>query len=49
MASFGDTPDKAYSPYCYPILSAGIKCVVVNRKLNDLEPRAYHFLIDFIE
>ena len=36
-----------YSPYVRPTLVAGIKSVVVNEELRQLEPLAYHFVMDF--
>lgn len=46
MSSFGGGR-LGYSPYCYPITSNNIKSVVVSRKLRDLEPMAYNFLVNF--
>ena len=36
-----------YSPYVRPTLLAGIKSVVVNEDLRNIEPLAYHFVLDF--
>ena len=36
-----------YSPYVRPTLLNGIKSVVVNEDLRDIEPLAYHFVVDF--
>ena len=36
-----------YSPYVFPVTSAGIKCVVVDINLNEIEPMAYNFLLNF--
>lgn len=36
-----------FSPYVYPTLVNGIKAVVVNRKLQQIEPLAYHFVRSF--
>jgi Protein of unknown function (DUF3579) len=36
-----------YSPYVRPILLGDVKSVVVNEALRDIEPLAYHFLINF--
>ncbi|MGV3654300.1 MAG: DUF3579 domain-containing protein [Noviherbaspirillum sp.] len=36
-----------YSPYVRPTMLEGIKAVVVNEKLRELEPLAYHFVLDF--
>jgi hypothetical protein len=37
----------AYSPYVQPLMMGGIKCVVVNEDLRDVEPMAYAFLMNF--
>jgi hypothetical protein len=36
-----------YSPYVRPTLLEGIKSVVVNEDLREIEPLAYHFVLDF--
>lgn len=36
-----------YSPYVRPVVLGGIKSVVVNEALRDIEPLAYHFVMDF--
>lgn len=36
-----------FSPYVHPTVVNGIKSVVVNHKLRDVEPMAYHFVISF--
>jgi hypothetical protein len=36
-----------YSPYVRPILLNGIRSVVVNEELRDIEPLAYHFVMNF--
>ena len=36
-----------YSPYVTPTQVNGVKSVVVNGKLRDLEPLAYHFAVSF--
>ena len=36
-----------YSPYVRPTMVNGLKAVVVSRALQDLEPLAYHFVVDF--
>ena len=36
-----------FSPYVRPTLINGVKSVVVNAKLRDLEPMAYHFVVQF--
>jgi hypothetical protein len=47
MCSFGGDNRMAYSPYCYPISSGGIKCVVVDVSLKEIEPMAFNFLLNF--
>ena len=36
-----------YSPYCVPRIIDGVKCVVVNEKLRELEPMAWDFVMNF--
>lgn len=36
-----------YSPYCIPTTINGIKCVVVQEGLKDLEPMAWAFVMNF--
>ncbi len=36
-----------YSPYCVPRQIDGIKCVIVNEKLRELEPMAWDFVMNF--
>ena len=52
MAQFrpnGDTSDPrfTYSPYVKPVNIAGIKCVVVDERLNEIEPKAMDFVKNF--
>lgn len=36
-----------FSPYVCPTVVNGVKSVVVNAKLRQLEPMAYHFVVSF--
>lgn len=36
-----------YSPYCVPNVIEGVKCVIVNEALRDIEPRAWDFVMAF--
>ena len=36
-----------YSPWCVPTVINGIKCVVVNRALQNYEPMAWDFVMNF--
>ena len=47
MSAFGGDHRMAYSPYVHPITSNGVKCVVVDIRLERIEPMAYRFLIGF--
>lgn len=47
MAQFGAADYMRYSPYCYPVMVAGNKCVVVDARLKEIEPLAYRFLETF--
>ena len=47
MAAFGGDHRMQYSPYVHPVTSAGVRCVVVDRRLEEIEPLAYRFLLSF--
>jgi hypothetical protein len=36
-----------YSPYCVPRVINGVKCVIVNEALRELEPMAWDFVMNF--
>ena len=36
-----------YSPYCVPQVIDGVKCVIVNEALRDIEPMAWDFVMNF--
>src|SRR5512133_3195554 len=37
----------SYSPWCVPTVIGGIKCVVVNSQLRELEPMAWDLVVNF--
>ena len=47
MAAFGNDHRMQYSPFVHPVTANGVRCVVVDRRLEALEPMAYRFLISF--
>ncbi len=47
MALFGEDQRISYSPYLKPVLSSGIKCVVADRRLEHMSPKAFSFLMSF--
>lgn len=47
MSAFGGDRRMAYSPYVHPITASGQKCVVVDIRLERIEPMAYRFLLGF--
>ena len=47
MSQFGGDHRMQYSPYVHPITSRGVKCVVVDIQLQEVEPLAYTFLMNF--
>jgi len=47
MSAFGSDGRMEYSPYVYPIITGGVKCVVVDVRLKEIEPMAYNFLVNF--
>lgn len=46
-ASSGLDAHLRYSPYVLPVLLEGIKSVAVKEQLRQIEPLAYHFVLDF--
>lgn len=47
MSLFGEDQRISYSPFVRPILLAGVRCVVVDRRLEELRPEAFEFLVGF--
>lgn len=47
MSAFGGDHRMQYSPYVHPVTSAGVRCVVVDLRLEEIEPMAYRFLLGF--
>jgi hypothetical protein len=47
MSAFGGDHRMQYSPYVHPVTAAGVRCVVVDVRLEDVEPMAYRFLLSF--
>ena len=47
MSTFGHDRQMRYSSFVRPMLLDGVSCVVVEPALQDIEPRAYRFLLDF--
>lgn len=47
MSAFGADQRMQYSPYVQPMNIGGIKCVVIDVALRELEPMAYNFLLNF--
>lgn len=47
MSAFGAERRMTYSPYVQPGAYNGEKCVFVDRRIHDVEPLAYTFLVNF--
>jgi hypothetical protein len=47
MSAFGGEQRMQYSPFVYPITANGVRCVVVDVRLDEIEPMAYRFLVNF--
>ncbi len=47
MSTFAGDQQMRYSPFVRPVLLDGVRCVMVEPTLADVEPRAYRFLLDF--
>ena len=47
MSAFGGDQRMMYSPFVHPITAGGVRCVVVDVRLETVEPMAYRFLLTF--
>lgn len=47
MATFGLDSRINYSPYVHPLTADGVKCLAVDRQLEDVDREAWHFLMGF--
>ena len=47
FSTFGKDHRMSYSPYVRPLTVGGVKCVIVDKKLQEVQPRAYAFLLGF--
>ena len=49
MSVFSEDRHLSYSPYLKPVISGGMSCVVIDLKLEKLDPAAFRFLMDFAQ
>ena len=47
MAAFGGDHRMQYSPFVHPVTAHGVRCVVVDIRLEEIEPMAFRFLLGF--
>ena len=47
MSVFSEDRHLTYSPFLKPVISAGVRCVVVDLKLEGIDVAAYKFLLAF--
>ena len=47
MSAFGGDHRMQYSPFVHPVTASGVRCVVVDIRLEEVEPMAYRFLLAF--
>jgi hypothetical protein len=47
MSAFGGDHRMQYSPFVHPVTASGVRCVVVDVRLEEIEPMAYRFLMGF--
>jgi len=47
MSVFSEDRHLSYSPYLKPVIAEGMNCVVIDRKLESIDPAAFRFLLDF--
>lgn len=49
LSEFGADNRISYSPYVRPVTIDGINCVVVAKKLQEVDQRAYQFVMGFAQ
>lgn len=49
MSAFGADNRVSYSPYVRPVTIDNINCVVVSKKLAEIDQRAYQFVMGFAQ
>src|SRR5258708_14675404 len=47
MSAFGGDHRMQYSPFVHPVTANGVRCVIVDVRLEGAEPMAYRFLMSF--
>lgn len=47
MSTFGGDHRMSYSPYVKPLTYEGVKSVLVDRRLQEIDSRAFNFLLSF--
>ncbi len=47
MSTFGGDRRMSYSPFVKPLTYEGVKSVVIDKKLQDVDARAFDFLLSF--
>src|SRR6266446_2509012 len=47
MSACGGDHRMQYSPFVHPVTANGVRCVVVDVRLEQIEPMAYRFLLSF--
>jgi len=49
MSVFSEDRHLSYSPYLKPVMAGGLRCVVVDLKLEEMDPSAFRFLMSFAQ
>jgi len=47
MSVFSEDRHLSYSPYLKPVVAEGMNCVVVDCRLESIDPAAFKFLLEF--
>src|SRR4249920_583787 len=47
MSAFGGDHRMQYSPFVHPVTASGVRCVVVDLRLEQVEPMAHRFPLAF--
>ncbi len=47
LSTFGEDHRMSYSPYVRPMTLNGVKCVIVDKELQQVQPASYAFVLGF--
>lgn len=47
LSTFGEDHRMSYSPYVRPVTVGGVKCVIIDKQLQQEQPSSFAFLMSF--